>query len=187
MARKSKYKNSFRHKKNSGKFLGDKGLSEIVTTVIMVALAMGAIILVWVFVNNMIKKEIKSSESCFGNFDKIKLNGQYTCYQEAGPGDFNFRFSLITGDIQVDKIIVSVSSASAVKSFEITNTAKEIAGLTMYPSNITMVNLSGRNSGLTYRAAGFSDKIDSIQIAPVIGGSQCEVSDSISSVEPCIM
>ncbi len=176
------------YKKNlSGRFLGEKGLSEIVTTVIMVALAMGAIILVWVFVNNMIKKEIKSSESCFGNFDKVRINGQYTCYKEISAGDYSFRFSLMTGDTIVDKIIVSVSSASAVKSYEITNTPKTISGLSMYPSNISQVNLSGKNSGLTYEAAGFTDKIDSMQIAPVIGGSQCDVSDSLTEIEECTL
>jgi hypothetical protein len=160
-----------------------KGLSAIVITVILIALSMAAIVLVWVFVNNMIKGQIKSSESCFGNFDKVSINEQYTCYDAAAQ---SIRFSLIVGDIDVDKIIVSVSSASAVKSYEITNTAGAVTGLLMYPSGSTNIVLPGKNAGLTYRATGFTSTADLIQIAPVIGGTQCETSDSVSEIEPCI-
>lgn len=177
MVRRLHYKRKFQNK---------KGLSAIVITVILIALSMAAIVLVWVFINKVIKEEIKSSESCFGNFDKIKINRQYTCYEQDGL-DYNLRFSLIIEDVQVDKVIVSVSSESAVKSYGITNTPQSIAGLTMYPSGITNVNLSGPNGGLTYKATGFGSKIDLIKIAPVIGGSLCEVSDSLSEIEDCIL
>jgi hypothetical protein len=157
-------------------------LSAIVITVILIALSMAAVIVVWVFVNNMIKKQISSSESCFGNFDKVKLNQQYTCYDSTNN---ILRFSLNIGNIEVDKVVVSVSSASAVKSYEIIN-GTEISGLVMYSgTNPSTILLPGKNSGLTYNATGFSSSIDLVQISPVIGGTQCEVSDSISEVETC--
>ncbi len=163
-----------------------KGLSTIVITVILIALSMAAVVLVWTFVNNVIKKQIGQSESCFGNFDKVSINDQYTCYEATADG-FNLRFSLIIGDIQVDKVIVSISSASAVKSYELTNVGTPIEGLLMYPSNATEIKLPGKNSGLTYKVEGFTSKIDSIQIAPVIGGNLCEASDSLSEIENCIL
>lgn len=162
-----------------------KGLSTIVITVILIALSMAAIVLVWGFVNNLVKGQIKSSESCFGNYDKVQINGQYTCYKRVGT-NYNLRFSLIIGDIDVDKVIVSISSESAVKSFEITNTNQTISGLEMYSPEDTNVILPGKNSGLTYNVTTlFSEKIDSIQIAPVINDDLCEVSDSISEIEDC--
>ncbi len=177
MAKTSHYKNKI--------FLKKRGLSAVVTTVILVALSMAAIVLVWAFVNNMVKKQISSSESCFGNYDKIKINGQYTCYERINPTSYNLRFSLSIGDVKVDKITVSVSSAGSIKSYQITNTPGAIAGLAMYPSGISQINLSNMNAGLSYKATGFSAKIDSIQIAPVIGGNLCEVSDSISDIMDC--
>lgn len=162
-----------------------KGLSTIVITVILVALSMAAIAIVWSFVNNMIKTQIKNSESCFGNYDKVRINGQYTCY-DSSKGIA--RFSLMIGDVSVDKVVVSVSSSSAIKSYTITNTAQPITGLNMFsgatPANVI---LPGKNSGLTYNATGFTSKIDSIRIAPVIGGTQCEVSDSLSDIEDCVL
>ena len=172
-------------RKSNCNFLNKKGLSTVVITVIMIALSMAAVIVVWGFINSMIKDQINSSESCFGNYDKIKLNKQYTCY-EVVEGGYNLRFSLSIGDVEVDKIIVAVGSSETIKSYEISDEEKEIDGLTRYPSNnLTVVSLPGKNSGYTYRATGFTGKIDSIQIAAVINGNQCEVSDSISEIEIC--
>jgi len=190
MAKKFHYKNRkdknqrFFHYNSSTK--NRKGLSTIVVTLILVVLSMAAIVLVWGFVNNLLKKQIHSSESCFGNAEKITLNRQYTCYEQSGS-NYKLRFSLSVGDINVSKIIVSVSSGGSVKSYQITNTAQTITNLVMYsgttPANVI---LPGGNSGLTYNATGFTTKIDSIQIAPVISGTQCEVSDALSEIENCM-
>ncbi len=175
------------YKKNSSSnfFQNKKGLSAVVITVILIALSMAAIVIVWTFVNNMVKKQISSSESCFGNFDKVKINQQYTCYEKISDTEYKIRFSLMIGDIETDKVIVSVSSANAIKSYEITNEDQQDIGLTTYPSG-GEVKLPEKNAGLTYIATGFNSAIDLIQIAPVIGGNQCEISDSLSYVEECI-
>ena len=160
-----------------------KGLSAVVITIILIALSMAAVIVVWVFVNNMIKKQIGSSESCFGNFDKVTINRQYTCYDSVNDV---VRFSLMIGDIDVDSVVIAVSSASSVKSYELTNTAQTISGLTKFSgTSPTSVILPGKNAGLTYNATGFTSTADQIHISPVIGGTQCEVSDSLSEVESC--
>jgi hypothetical protein len=180
MAKNSTYKNS------SNFFPGNKkGLSAVVITVILIALSIVAIVVVWTFVNSMIKKQISSSESCFGNFDKIKINKQYTCYEKISDTEYKLRFSLSIGDIEVDKVIVSVSSANAIESYEITNEDQQDIGLDTYPSG-GEVKLPAKNAGLTYLATGFTSEIDLIQIAPVIGGNQCEISDSVSYIENCL-
>jgi len=159
-----------------------RGLSAIVITVILIALSMAAVVLVWTFISNVLNKEIKTTESCFASFDKVQINRQYTCYESSSD---ILRFSLSVGDVKVDKIVVSVSSASAIKSYEIAN-GTTISGLSMYsgddPDTIILPN---KNSGLTYNATGFSSNVDLIQIAPVIGGSSCDVSDTISQIEDC--
>lgn len=181
----------FRYKKDrkSTIFLtkNRKGLSTIVITVILIALSLAAVVLVWGVVNNMIKKQIGSSEACFGNYNKVKLNAEYTCYERVSLSNYSLRFSLSVGDIKIDKIIVSVASASAVNGYEITNIAQNISRLSMYPSGLIWVSLPGTNSGLSYKADEFSSGIDSIKIAPVINGNQCETSDSITEIENCAL
>lgn len=163
-----------------------KGLSTIVITVILIAVSMAAIALVWGVISNMLNNQIKNSESCFGNYDKVKLNGEYTCYTQIDSNQYLLRFSLGIGDIVIDKVIVGISSSSATKSYEITNAVQTISGLKMYPSGVAQIVLPEKNSGLTYEVStAFTSKIDSIQIAPVINGVQCDVSDSILQIEDC--
>jgi len=182
MSKRLKKRNFFRNDffpKNRG------GLSTIVVTLILVVLSLVAVGVVWGFVSNIINKQISSSQSCFGNYDKVKINGQYTCYEISGT-NYNLRVSLSMGDVQVDKVIVSVSSAGTSNSYAITNTAQNIAGLTPYPTGTSnLVVLPGKNAGLTYKATGFTSKIDSIKIAAVINGNQCDISDTLTQIEDC--
>jgi|GEM_PF-865758 len=163
---------------------GRKGLSTVVTTVLLIGLGVVAAALVWVFVNRFLENQM-NTESCYGNFDKVTINGEYTCFNKTSPSNYNLRFSLSVGDIDIGRAVVSVSSASAMKSYEITNISQAVAGLTMYPSGSSLVSLPGKNSGLTYQATGFPAKIDSIKVAAYIGGTLCETSDSVSEIESC--
>jgi flagellin-like protein len=162
-----------------------RGLSEVVTTVIIIAVSIVAVVMVWGFISGFINEQIKDSQSCFGNYNKVNLNKMYTCYEPLMNGGYKFRFSISIGDIEVDKLIVYVYSNSSVKSYTLTNEIQTTEGLSLYPSGESEVVLPQKNSGITYQATGFVDKIDSISIAPVIGGSQCEVSDSYSEIDNC--
>lgn len=168
------------------KFSGrKKGLSTIVTTVILIAISLLAVALVWAFVNSMIKNQITQSQSCFGNYDKVKFNRAYTCYYRIGStSNYNYFFSIEIGDVKVDKVLVLISSSGTTQSYQINNSGT-IDGLKMYPSDSDQIVLPNRNAGLTYNATGFTAPMDSIQIAPVISGTVCEVSDSVSELEPC--
>jgi len=164
------------------------GLSTIVVTLILIVLSLVAIGIVWGFANNLIKKQISSSESCFGISDKFKINGQYTCYSyDLLTQKYSLRFSLSIGDINVDKLVIGISSASSTKGYTLTNADQTISGLSYYPSG-TPIKLPDKNSGRTYFATTeFAEKIDSIRIAPVVSGTQCEVVDSISDIQDCVL
>jgi len=168
--------------KNSNK----KGLSAIITTLILIALSIVAVALVWTFISVLIKGNIKSSEACFGNYEKITINPDYTCYEQIG-GNYYLRFALSIGDITPEEVVVSVSSSSEVKSYRILSKASSVAGLTMYPTGNTSVILPGKNSGLTYRTEVFTGKFDMVRIAPVLDGTQCDVSDTISEIADCTL
>jgi len=164
-----------------------KGLSAIVTTVLLIALSLAAVVVVWTVVNNTIKTQISNSESCFGNYNKIEINRQYTCYERISSTNYNLIFSISIGDIDVDKVVVSVSSEGVVKSYTLTNTPESITGLRMYPSGLADVNLSNKNGGLSYNATGFEGKIDSIKIAPYISGTLCDTADSVTDIQDCAL
>ena len=161
-----------------------KGLSQIIATMIMIVLVVVITAVVFNVVNNLINEQIESSESCFGNFGKITINKQYTCY------DLNsneLQFSISIGDVDIDGFLASVSGRSGSKSFEIKD--ESINFVKMYNGLYgETIKPPGKNSGLTY-VINLSEinieDLNSITIAPIIDGNQCEVSDSLSGIDDC--
>lgn len=89
-----------------------KGLSTIIVTVLLIGLTIVAIGIIWAAINGMIRGKIANTEACFGNFGKVEINPQYTCYIDKPTGQQDeFQFSLSIGDINVEKVIVGISSA----------------------------------------------------------------------------
>jgi len=160
-----------------------KGISGVITVVLMIALVMAAAAIVWGIVNSTLKDQVEGAKSCFGNFNKVTINPIYTCYDSTSD---TVQFSLSIGDIDVDEVLVGISFAGASGSYTLTNTDQQGIGLTLYPSG-GEVKLPGKNAGLTYVASGYTSKPDLIQIIPVIAGQQCEVSDTISGIESCLL
>ena len=168
-----------------------KGLSAIVTTLILVALVMGATALIWGVVNTMIKGKMSSSESCFDSYSKVELDKAYTCYEEYLDGSVKYtaRFALYVKNIDsenLDKVIVGVTSQAEAKSYGLTNTEQTFEELAPYGGAVNSpLKLPVKNSQKTYNATGFTAKPDAIKIILVINGNQCDVSDSLTEVENC--
>ena len=160
-----------------------RGISGVISAVIMVALVMVAVIIVWGVVVPLIKNQLSETESCFGVSGKVTINNMYTCYNSTSE---NFQFSITVKDIDVEKVLVSVSAKGETKSYEISNNESTVNGLGPYPSGSGNVKLPEKNAGLTYIASNFSEKPDLIQISPVVKGKQCEPSDSLSEIDNCL-
>ncbi|MBU2104533.1 MAG: hypothetical protein KKF67_02035 [Nanoarchaeota archaeon] len=162
------------------------GISTIIATVILIGLVIVAIGIIWVSIRGVIIKQIESTELCFGNYDKVNLNSLYTCYDVSSD---SMRISLSIGDIEVNKVLISISGTGTTKNFGISNNASLIGGVTNYPSGTASIQLPGKNSGLTYvydlSTGGFIGKPDKIEITPVIEDQQCEISDSLLAIENC--
>ena len=159
-----------------------KAASGIIEMVIMIGLVIAITAIVWGVVNGIIGTQVKSTESCFGNFGKVSFNKQYTCANSAAG---EVQFSLALGDLKIDGILVSLSGVSASKSFKIDNSTT-FSYIKMYGGSYGgALSLPEKNSGLTYvvdlSGLGVSDAT-SIKVSPIISGNQCEVSDSINEL-----
>ncbi|HTZ41858.1 MAG TPA: archaellin/type IV pilin N-terminal domain-containing protein [Candidatus Omnitrophota bacterium] len=160
------------------------GISTIIATLLLVVLTIILIAIVWVVVNNLVRGKISQSSACFGNFDKATLDSMYSCYDSNAN---EMHFSLNIGDISVDSVLVSISSPSRTKTVTITQTSQTIPGLS-YLNGTTIVKLPDQNSGMTYIYDwNGSDVPDSIQISPTIQGQSCSVSDSITTIDNCLL
>ena len=187
MAMKLNYKRKKKRGQRPTIFLtkNRKGISTIIVTVLLIGLTIIAVGMVWAVVNNLIRGKIANSEACFGNFGKVSINPQYTCYKKATS---EFQFSLSIGDIDVEKVIIGISAAGTTKSYTIpavagtySNVKKFVAGT--YGEALT---LPEKNAGTTYVTKDFTSKPDLIRIIPVINGQQCDVSDTLSEIDNCM-
>jgi len=173
--------------------MNKKGLSEVVTTVIMIALVLLASVMVWTIINNLIQGKIKNSESCFGNAEKVTLDKRNICY-DINENLGKVRFALSIGDVDVDEVLVSISGGVETKPFKIGKENQTIENLT-YFGGLTPVKLPSKNGGKTYEyswdfmpsGGEFTNTINSIRIAPIIDGTQCEISDSSSEIDNCLL
>ena len=169
-----------------------KGVSGVVTTVLLIVLVMAAVAIVWGIVQNTLNKQIDSSKSCFGNFEKVTINPVYTCYNLVSPGVYTVQFSLSIGDIEVDEVVVSVLSDGSTKGYTLITdeTGVQVPGLANYDSTgfgTDSIKLPGINGGETYIANGFTAEPDLIKIKPTLDGEPCGVSDTISGIETCLL
>ncbi|MBI2043212.1 hypothetical protein HYT25_02375 [Candidatus Pacearchaeota archaeon] len=156
------------------------GLSGIVVTLILIALTVVSVVIVWTFINNLITEKVKSSESCFGNFGKITLDEKYICFDDTTN---KVHFAISIGDIDVEGVLVSISTQAETTPFTLTNEEQLINGLE-YFNGTDLARLPPKNSGRTYFYDS-STRPNTIQIAPIISGVQCEVSDVVSDIDDC--
>ncbi len=161
-----------------------KGLSEVVAVVIIILLVIISAAVVWGTISKLINDKTKGVKSCFDvSFsEKVNFNGEYTCYNSLGK---EVQFSINIGDIDIEKVIVTISAGGSSKSFEITPETATQADLLKYPDRTTSTSLPTKNSGLTYIATGINEIPDWIKIAPYIEEKQCDVTDTIYDLVDC--
>lgn len=162
-----------------------KGMSAIVTTLLMVALALVLVGIIWATVTSLVRNQIKSS-SCIDTSGQVSINNRYTCYNSSSH---ELRFSISMGKISVDSILVAVSSQGTGVSFELPNKSAPVAYVLMYPSKNSNITIPGENSGYTYlfnmSGAGLAGAPDQLEISPSVGGTQCPVSDQLNEIDDC--
>ena len=158
-----------------------RGISEVVTTVIMIGLVLAAASIVWGVASSMINRNVEQSENCMNIFEKATIYKKATCYNVSSN---EFYFFVETKDINVTKLIVSISGDSYSKSIEIPKKGgytniKEFKN--RYNSDLRAI---GSNDGQRY-VFNISSIPKIITVAPVVGGSQCGISDTVKNIGNC--
>jgi len=162
-----------------------KGISGIIATIIMMALVIFIASVLWVVVNGLVRDQIEITESCFGNFGKINFNKQYTCYD---PSLNEIQFAINVENINIEGVLISVSGQSGTKSFEV-KAGSTYGYVKMFGGGYGgALSIPGTNAGLTYVISldilGITN-VTSTRMAPIISGTQCEVSDSVLEINNC--
>jgi len=160
-----------------------QGLSEVVTTVIIVAITVAIGGFVWTVVSNLVGEQLEEGEACFGVLDQVKLNRDYTCYNTTSN---RMQFSLTVGDIEIDGILVSVSYGGESKSVTLTKENQTLEDVTNYPNGNDEVKIPNKNAGQTYFFEGINTEPISIGIIPIIRNQQCGSADILREIDSCL-
>ena len=159
-----------------------KALSGIIVTLLLIALTLVIAGVVFKITKEIIGKNIEKSKACgIDNFDKISINSNYVCYDQSTD---KVVFSINLEDIEIDKLLISISDETDSDIFEIDYTPRNL-GLVDYPNRNVLVTLPNKKSGKTYIATGIIKEPTQIQIVPVINGEQCPIFDTINSIPDC--
>jgi hypothetical protein len=159
-----------------------KGLSQIVSTVILILLTVAIVAGVWATIQNLVEGKLDKTGACYGLFEKINVNPKYTCYD---PIESRMQVSISIGEVEIDSLLVSISFESSSKTFELTNKSQNIEYVTNYPGNDSGVSLPSKEGGKTYYVLGIEEIPNKVEIAPKVEGYQCDVSDSLSNIGIC--
>ncbi len=163
-----------------------RGLSAIISTVLIVALAIIMIVVIWGVVNTLIDDKLGKAESCYGTFEKIKIDEDYTCYNS---DDELLNISISREDIEIDSLTIGIWGESQVITKEIFNDSQIVSGVFYLGDDLSgdsEVALPSKEGGKTYLVDGIDFEVKKIEIAPKINGNLCETVDYIDNIFPCI-
>lgn len=162
-----------------------RGISGIVSIVVVIALVMAAGLLVWNFVHDTLSKRMEETSSCYDAQEKVEINKDYTCYNTS---EEELKLSIVVEDIDLDGLLISVLSQTGLETYELSSEAKDLENVKNYPSRTGSVTVPGKNKGRVYALTGL-EEVDfnsmSIKISPIVNDNQCEPVDSIEKVYPC--
>lgn len=171
-----------------------KGVSPIIATVLIISLTMVIIAVLVTLTRKTVEEKIEKTEACgIENLDKFSINRNYVCYDGANS---RLVFSIDRGDVEIDKMIVSVRTETSSNNIEISSSQQ------YFPDNqnpvifnydpsqqnflgSALVSLPAKKSGRTYILTGISQSPSQIQIVPVVKGEQCEIADIVNEIPNC--
>jgi len=160
-----------------------KGLSQVVSTVILIALTIVLVGGTFTLVRNYVTKSLDDTSACNNILEKISLNKDYTCFDSKTNSTL---ISISRNEFVLDSLLVSVAYEERGTTFYLSDIPTNIQNLTYYGDLIsTEVQIPGNESGKTYCLSGTYPAPSRIEIAPKRSGKQCNIVDSIQDIPTC--
>lgn len=165
----------------------NKGVSNVLSAVIMVSLVIILMVFLWGFVTTFVIDKTEESGDCYEAFDKINLIDQFTCYNESSN---ELYFAIGLEDVEIEKVSVNVFSGYIAKNFDLSYSPKKEIFLREYDSEYNNdFTLPDKESAKTYVLnlieAGFPKGFpESIEVVPEYE-EKCQAADSIYDIDKC--
>ena len=161
-----------------------RGLSQVVSAMVIILLTIAAVAVVWTMINNNVVKKLDDSKNCYGIFEEVTLNNDWTCFNRTSN---KTQFLIKVEDIELDAVLVSIVNGENTesKSIRIKKENTSIENITFLGETSNYVELPGKEAGRTYEYSGFDSKPSKISIAPIINGNICDATSRIENFEYC--
>lgn len=157
-----------------------KGLSQVVSSVVMILITIALIAGIWGFINEFVSDKLESASACKDVFDKVSFNDIYTCYNVTSNSTL---VSIKVGELDIDGILLSIGFGTDNRVFFLENETKIFNDFTMYDGNVN-VYMPRKESTRTY-LLNIAIKPERIEVAPKVGKKQCDVVDLVENVPTC--
>lgn len=152
-----------------------KGLSGVVTMVIIIGLVIVAAGILWTVVNSLVERNLGKAQYCPPEIiGKIEIAGAGTCYDKVNG---IMKVSISTEDIETENIVIVISEGENSGSSEITQDKNS--------GKIHEINLIN-DLGFTINLPD-TNRPEEISVYPIIHGEKCSIVDSIkgSDIQLC--
>lgn len=162
------------------KMKSKKAQSEVITTVLLILIALAGIAVVSVFIIGMVKDRLGSTE-CFKTVGQLSLNlDEGMTYYDSATSTVFVSVDRKQENFNLTGMLVSVKSDSSAKAFKVKFIGSD-TGVSMYQSPASPIVLPGLGERRTYEisvAGAGLGTIKKVAIAPIIGkDKQCDAVD----------
>ncbi|MFW6310661.1 MAG: archaellin/type IV pilin N-terminal domain-containing protein [Nanoarchaeota archaeon] len=160
-------------------FKSKKALSAVISTVLIISLTIAIAAMIFGFVKTFVQEETQGTYECFETMDKVLINSQYTCYNSSSE---IIKIAIQIKELNITKLLVSVSDNQNSKTFELTHTPQSIEHI---QEEVKVPDTKSQKVYyFNYSSAGLNTPT-SIRIAPFAGKRQCDVSDELKTINSC--
>ena len=143
-----------------------KSQAELITTVLLILIAIAAVVLVSAFVINMVKSNLVGTD-CFKTAGQIEINVEdgYTYYDSTNKAVF---ISVARGeaDINITGLIVSIGTGQTSVSYTLKVNSSDPAGVSMWDGNTSLV-LPKKSETRTYKIPS-NDLVSKVKVVPIL-------------------
>ena len=159
-----------------------KGLSQVISTVVIIALTISLMASAWMIIDSFVKEKLSSAGACYDILEKVTLNEAYTCYNATSN---KMMLSISRKDFDLDSLLVSVTGETSSKTFFLSEKNTSISDVSYYDAAPSEVTIPGKGSGKTYCVDNINLRPIKIEIAPKREGTQCNIVDTIGTILTC--
>ena len=174
------------------KIKNKRGLSEVISNLLIVMLTLVVIAGLWVFVNNFVLDKLGTAKKCSGVAGKIEF-GDSTCYTYNDvTNELNLTIALNRKDLNMDGVLIAVKPSNGdTKSFKIMADGSSVydyvknLGDSGYNPLIIPQEDEGRSYIFNFGYLSPKPETISLELAPIIEKEYCTSVDMWNSVPAC--